>query len=193
MKIDLNWANYNGGTEDSVVIYRDQSPISDNPILPPLATLAPGATSYTDNTVTRGGLYYYRVAITKDGVTKIDKNRAIVAILPEETGPGPQTIASGDWDMGYFGLARSADFVSYAAAIDLMDPGKLVGGSATSYDTDWLKIAYKGKVLFIARSIPRHSVAYKNLYLAGLVYGTNDTGAAVPNGTTPTNQYRLWL
>lgn len=190
MKIDLTWANYNGGTEDSVVVYRDSSPIPDNPITPPLATLPPGSTNYSDATVTRGAMYYYRVAITKDGVTKIDKNRAIVAILPSETGPGPQTISSGDWNMGYFGIARSADFITYLAAIDLMDPAKTIGGSPTNSDTDWVKIAYKGKVLFIPRGIFRYAVLYKNLYLTGLVYGTNDTGLSVPSGTAATNQYR---
>lgn len=191
MKIDLTWANYNGGTEDSVVVYRDSSPIPDNPITPPLATLPPGSTSYSDTTVTRGAMYYYRVAITKDGVTKIDKNRAIVAILPSETGPGPQTIISGDWNMGYFGLARSADFITYLAASDMMDTAKTIGGTTPSNnDIDWVKIAYKGKVLFIPRGIFRYAVLYKNLYLNGLVYGTNDTGLSVPSGTAATNQYR---
>lgn len=186
MNLTLNFENYNRGMEDGVRVYRATTPIADASLPAPLATLPSGATQYVDDTVVRGSKYYYRFGIFKGTDEMLSPNRAVRAVSPVDTGPGPQKLAMGDWDLGYFGITRSVDFISYNnLALFLGFP--TTGNAA---DIDWLKVAYKGKVLYISRNIIRLSVSYATLYNAGAVFGTNDNGAAVPTGSTPTNQYK---
>lgn len=187
MNLTINWSNYNGGTEDGVNIYRDVNPIPDTPLPSPLATLAAGSTSYVDTTVVRGTKYYYRIGIFKGGDQQLTKNRAIRAVASTDTGPGPQTIANGDWDLGYFGITRSTDLISYGNLASNLGLGST--GSIMT-DRDWIKLAYKGKVLLIARNTARYNLTYNALYAAGAVFGTNDNGLIVPSGAVATNQYK---
>ncbi len=187
MDLTINWSNQNGGSEDGVRVYRDIVPMTDGALPAPIATLAAGSTSYVDSGVTHGSKYYYRIGIFKDTDEVLTKNRAIRAVSAAETGPGPQTLKAGDWDLGWFGLVRTANLITYS---DLASSLGITVGTVMP-ERDWLKLAYKGKVLFIARQPARYSIAYNTLYLAGAVYGTNDNGLVVPaGGVTPTNQYR---
>ena len=186
MNITLTFDNYNGGTEDGVHVYRDVAPIPDSPLPTPLATLASGSNSYVDSTVIRGTKYYYRFGIFKGSDELLSINKVVRAVAPSDTGPGPQTLAMGDWDLGFFGLTKSSDLVTYAALANFLG---ITAGTATT-DYDWLKFAYKGKVLFVAKNIARFQLGYSSLYLAGAVYGTNDNGLAVPSGAAATNQYK---
>lgn len=186
MNLTVSWSNYNGGTEDGVRIYRDVAPIPDTPLSAPIATLAAGATTYNDGTVTRGTKYYYRIGIFKGSDEFLTKNKAIKAVSAIDTGPGPQTLAAGDWDLGFFGLTKSTDLITTDT---LASTNGLTIGTVV-VDRGWLKVAYKGKVLFIAKQPGRYNVSYNNIYSAGLVYGTNDNGAVVPSGVTATNQYK---
>lgn len=186
MDITLSWSNYNAGAEDGVRVYRDTSPILDGALPAPLTTLATGANSYVDSTVVRGTQYYYRFGIFKGSDEVLTKNKAIVAVAAADTGPGPQSIAIGDWDLGIFGLTKATDFTTYANLASNLG----ITTGATMAERDWLKMAYKGKVLFIARNGARSTIPYRDIYLAGAVYGTNDNGLMVPLSTAATNQYR---
>ncbi|BAQ02712.1 hypothetical protein AVU38_gp184 [Ralstonia phage RSL2] len=188
MDITITFDNYNGGTEDGVHVYRSDTPMLDASMPAPLATIAAGSTSYVDATVVRGNKYYYRVGIFKGTDETLTPNRAFRAVAAADTGPGPQKLISGDWDLGYFGYAKStSDLISYANLGTAL--GLSTAGTALTNDLDWLKVAYKGKVLFVARTMYKYNIAYTTLYSAGAVFGTNDNGLLVPGGATATNQY----
>lgn len=186
MNITLSFDNYNGGTEDGVHVYRDIAPIPDTPLPTPLATLAAGSVSYVDSTVIRGTKYYYRFGIFKGSDELLSPNKVVRAVAPSDTGPGPQQLTMGDWDLGFFGLTKSSDLVTYVALANFL--GLTTGSAVTDYD--WLKFAYKGKVLFVAKAAARYNLTYASIYVAGGVYGTNDNGLAVPTGSVATNQYK---
>lgn len=186
MNITLTFDNYNGGTEDGVHVYRSATIMADGAMPAPLATLAAGSTQYVDGTVVRGTKYYYRFGIFQGSDELLSPNQAVRAVAPSDTGPGPQTLAMGDWDYGFFGFTKSSDLVTYAALATFL--GISVGTAATDYD--WLKFAYQGKVLFVAKNIARYALSYNSLYLAGAVYGTNDNGLVVPSGAAATNQFK---
>jgi hypothetical protein len=186
MNITINFDNFNDGLEEGVRIYRATAPIANNALPAPLATLPAGTKQYIDTTAVRGTLYYYRFAAFKGTDELISPNKCVKAIAPEDTGPGPKILKMGDWDLGYFGYCTSTEFMTYGSLCGALG---IATGTEVA-DVGWLKVAYKGKVLFIARSGIRHSVNYNELYQAGAVFGTNDNGAVVPTGATATNQYR---
>lgn len=186
MNITINFDNFNDGLEDGVRIYRATAPIIDNALPAPLATLPPGTKQYVDATAVRGTLYYYRFAAFKGTDELISPNKCVKAIAPEDTGPGPKILKMGDWDLGYFGFCTSAEFMTYGSLSGALG----IATGTESADVGWLKVAYKGKVLFIARGGLRYSIVYNDLYQAGAVFGTNNNGLVVPTGATATNQYR---
>lgn len=188
MDITINWDNYNAGNEDGVRVYRSTNPIPDSPLPEPIATLSPGTDTYIDNTVALGVKYYYRVGIFKGDTVILTENEAILTIAGADTGPGPQTLRTGDWDSGVFGFVKPDDIITYANLTTAV--GLTVGYQVTSSNHNWVKVAYKGKILYIALGVLRSNISYKDLYLAGAVYGTDDNGLVVPNGVTPTNQYK---
>lgn len=188
MNITITFDNFNGGLEEGIRVYRDNAPIADGALPAPLASLPPGTTQYLDGTAVRGSKYYYRFGVFSGTDELISPNKAVLAVAPNDTGPGPNTIVAGDWDLGYFGYCKSADFLSYGALFGLL--GIAAGGSAALTDVGWIKVAYKGKVLYIARSTARYAQTFNSLYQAGAVYGTNDNGPVVPTGAVATNQYK---
>jgi hypothetical protein len=187
MSITIRFDNYNSGLEEGVRVYRSETPIEDAALPAPLATLPPGSTSYVDDTSVRGTKYYYRFGVFQGTDELISPNKAVLVVAPEETGPGPNTLLMGDWDLGYFGYCPSTDLTSYGGLATLLG---ITAGNAPTADFGWHKVAYKGKVLFIARGSARNSIAFNSLYLAGAVYGTNDNGPVVPTAQAATNQYR---
>ena len=190
MNITFNWFNPNNGTDDGTRIYRSSTPIPDSPLPTPLATVGPGVSTYTDTTAVAGKKYYYRTAAFKGSEQFLSKNRCVMALFPSQTGHGNQTMRAGDWDLGYFGIVQTAEFITPSSLISRFG----IGGVAINQDSlGWVKVAYKGKVLLIPnRSIVR-DLKYADLYNAGLVYGTNDNGIAVPAGSTATNQYKPFI
>lgn len=187
MSFTINFDNYNGGAEEGVRVYRSETPIVDGALPAPLATLPPSSTTFVDETAVRGAKYYYRFGLFQGTDELISPNKAFLVAAPEDTGPGPQQLVMGDWDLGLFGFVKSADFVSPGGLVGLLG---ITEGTTTTLDNGWMKVAYKGKVLFISRGAVKVAISFNHLYNAGVVYGTNDNGPVVPSGQTPTNQYR---
>lgn len=112
------------------------------------------------------------------------------------TGPGPQTLIGGDAQLGFFGEVSSTELFTTDELSTLV---KLSAGSSVVANPTWLKFAYKGKILFIAKTALRNSVTWPNLYYAGLVDGTDDngpnrpysTGAASADTACAVNQYTV--
>ncbi len=188
MEITLNWFNPNAGLETGTRIFRSNAPITAENLPAPLATVGPGVTMYIDNTVVLGNMYYYRTQIFDAKDSYLTKTIAVRAITPEQTGAGPKNLTMGDWDMGVFGYIESVDLFKPDDVFALTNTTPV--GLNNPSDYGWIKMAYKGKVLFIAMQPTRWNVSYAEVYAAGLVFGVNNNGPIVPSGKTPVNQFK---
>lgn len=167
MPIKLDWIDHNV-TVDSRKVYRSTSKIDPGNLGTPLATLPGNALTYTDNTVQRGVTYHY-VVTSIQGTDEAPSADYCIAYIPY-TGPGPQTLARGTWEYGYFGRVPLEDIFSYveiAAATGMTGQGSL-NTAAGAY---WHKVVYKGKILFFPSVHISTGISWQTLYNAGLVYG----------------------
>lgn len=186
MSITLNWTNKNTGVTNFKV-YRGTSRSN----LSLLTTLASTALTYTDTAASNNVLYYYQINAVIGASEEIPGS-----ILPyvsiTDTGPGPQTLARGTMEFGYFGTLAVADFVSSAD----MQAAFPVGSGYSTAVTSWFKMACNGKVLYIpnvpARQLAQATVNTLNaLYSAGCLLGTGEATvphAAITAGSTPVMQ-----
>lgn len=119
-------------------------------------------------------------------------------IVDPDSGPGPTTIQHGDKQSGYFGITNTSELFT-VEEIEALSAVPLVGTPINRDDLNlWVKYAYDGKILFIPKRIVRSGMTWNNLYLSGLMFGTNDNGTTQTGGQpdfkplplTPTNQYR---
>lgn len=173
MNITLNWENLND-SEDGFAIYRSDTTFDSNNKPQPLATLPARATSYTDSTVELNKLYYYRIGTIKGSEEAL--SRLIIEATVPNTGPGPSTLATGNWEYGFFGLVSGAQLIdneSLSSAVNFLTGALIPNG-------DWIKVAYKGKVLFISKYGARKAVSWDSLYTKGLVHGREDGGMFLP-------------
>lgn len=98
-------------------------------------------------------------------------------------GPGPKQLVAGDYQLGFFGEVTSAELIDGDM---LATETGFSAGISQHATTGWLKFAHQGKILYVAKKPLRHTVSWDDIYQAGLVYGTDDTGLT-PTGD-PTNQ-----
>lgn len=185
MNITFNFSNPNEQS-DGIHVYRSLTEILSDALPAPLATLPPDATTFTDTTAVQGTLYHYRIGVFADTDEALGYDFVLKGSPDSANGPGPQKLIAGDWNLGLFGQIRSTDFVTYASLGTFLG---ITAGTA-GIDMDWIKVAYKGKVLFIPLGVTRYAVPYSTVYSAGGVYGTNDDGLVIPAGALATNQYR---
>lgn len=184
MDIQLNWTNPNTG-EDGTRIYRSTSPMDPQNLPSPLATVGPGANSYTDDTVERYQTYYYRFEAFKGDDSSLSGEKKIAAM--PYTGPGPQTLIAGDMRAGYFGTVQGGRDIFRASEFKEAAGITFGEGHWSNEYIRWWKFAWKNEILFIPFAPFCDYVSWQDIYQAGLVYGTDDNGVA-PYGT-PTNQY----
>lgn len=102
------------------------------------------------------------------------------------SGPGSEELLFGDSELGYFGQVSSDELFT---TMELSDATQMNVGVVISNTVTWLKFAYKGKILFVAKTPLKHTISWMDLYNKGLVYGTDDNGA-VPQ-VEPVNQITL--
>lgn len=107
-------------------------------------------------------------------------------IKPKVMGHGPVNLIAGDMWAGYFGEVSSETlFRGDDLALELgVDQGVL-----QNEDAGWLKFAWRGQIIYIAKRSFMHSVSWDHLYARGIVYGTDDNGR-FPRGAA-TNQHTI--
>lgn len=120
-----------------------------------------------------------------DIVTAQVADKAVRSIKPRVMGHGPVKLIGGDMQAGYFGdVSSGVLFRGDDLALQLgVDQGVLQNA-----DAGWLKFAWRGQIIYIAKRSLMHTVSWDHLYARGVVYGTDDNGL-YPRGT-PANQYR---
>jgi hypothetical protein len=165
MGIKINWTDFNTAQPDEFRIYRSSSPI--DPLNPPAPLAAVGGNlgTYEDTTTVRNTVYYYMVSAFTAGKGEVFSKNICAGYFPY-TGPGPQTLLRGDFNSGYFGVLTVGDFftaTSFKTAV--AGPGT-VNASATH----WIKVASRGKILFIPNHPIATAVTFEQLFAAGLVY-----------------------
>lgn len=191
MAIRLTWSDKNAAVADGVYIYRDTVPIPANALPTPLATLPGNAISYDDTTALRNTVYYYRVGTFKGSDLLVSDN-VIMGNFPD-TGPGPQTLQKGDWNLGYFGVVAPADLLAFS---ELYAQLGLSGGGLQTDGTNagWHKFIRDGSIIYLPITPLLTGVSWNNLYDSGLVYGVDGNGSP-PAGSVaarhPTKQKRV--
>jgi hypothetical protein len=101
--------------------------------------------------------------------------------LPGDTGIGPSALVAGDNTEGFFGEVPVADFINgtnLATAIGLTS-GTVI---TANINANWLKFAWKNKVVLIPKGGYRSNVSWAQIYACGAVYG-NDVNGAYPPAT----------
>lgn len=81
----------------------------------------------------------------------------------------------GDRELGYYGFVKSADFITseaLAAAVGMIN-GTLM---PQNNHAGWLKFAYKGKILYIAKKPIMNNISWYQLYRQGVIYGDDTAG-----------------
>lgn len=182
----LSWVN-NNAQPTNVEIYRSLSKMDTTNLTNPLVTLTNGETSWEDTGVIYGVTYYYVIQmVTKDGSQKAPTRN-----IPMQTGLGrgigPNILQQGDERLGYFGAIDAADFIPLAT----LQASQAATGVSLGAPTKWYKYVRRGKILYIPSGIMASSFTIIQLYQAGWVYGTDDTGPSDGVLGTPTNQRRI--
>lgn len=83
--------------------------------------------------------------------------------------PGSPTLIAGDANAGWYGEVPTADLidgVALAAALNL------VAGTPQNSTGPWLKFAYNGKILFVARNTFRYAMSWDQLQAINVVDGS---------------------
>lgn len=102
-------------------------------------------------------------------------------LFPADTGPGPTVLVAGDNNEGFFGEVPVADFINGTALATAIG---LTAGSVVAAGTNvnWLKFAWKNRVLMVPMGGYRSNLSWAQIYAAGAVYGSDDEGL-YPSGT----------
>ncbi len=115
------------------------------------------------------------VATTDDNGTK--------RILRLNRGAGPDQLLKGNMNLGYFGWYGESSFHKdergFITRQDIKDALTMPSGfdfGTDLADDGWLKFAYKGKILLVAKQPITRSISWESIYMAGAVYGSGTTG-----------------
>jgi hypothetical protein len=96
----------------------------------------------------------------------------------KKTSPYDKIIA-GDATMGYYGFVPPDDFITGSALATAIG---LTAGNIQFDQEGWLKFAYNGKQLLVAKKPFRNSLSWQHIYQTGSVYG-DDTVGKYPSGS----------
>lgn len=116
--------------------------------------------------------YYMAFPYTEEDVVTVDAaNR--VSVTPSEHddlsgSPGPKDLIAGDMQAGYFGTVPASALFTGS---ELSSAVGISAGTLQHNTTDWLKFAWKGKILFRPTRPIRHTISWDNINAAGCVFG----------------------
>lgn len=83
-------------------------------------------------------------------------------------GPGPTTLIAGDMQAGFFGEVSASELISGDALASLVGISQ---GTSQNSTASWLKFAWQGKILFVAKKAFRNSISWDHINSANAVYG----------------------
>ena len=83
--------------------------------------------------------------------------------------PGPATLIAGNMQAGFFGEVSASELIS---GTDLASLVGISQGTSQNSTAGWLKFAWQGKILFVAKKTFRHSISWDHINSANAVYGS---------------------
>lgn len=82
--------------------------------------------------------------------------------------PGPKLSTHGTMDQGYFGIVSASDFITGDALATLVG----ISAGTSQFSTEgWLKFAYQGKILFVAKKTIRYGISWDQINAANCARG----------------------
>lgn len=129
--------------------------------------------------------FYMAFPYTTDGLYTLDiANR--VSAMPTDyddlTGsPGSPFLIAGDMQEGFFGEVPSSELITGDA---LASQVGISQGNSQHSAAGWLKFAWKGKILFIAKKPIRNSISWDAINTAKCVYGDSEDKTVEIGGLT---------
>jgi len=82
--------------------------------------------------------------------------------------PGPATLIAGDMQAGFFGEVSASELISGDALASFVGISQ---GTSQNSTAGWLKFAWQGKILFVAKKTFRNSISWDHINGANAVYG----------------------
>ena len=98
-----------------------------------------------------------------------------------ELGPGAKKLIAGTMEEGFFGEVPASELITGVA---LASQVGISQGASINSTAGWLKFAYKGKILFVAKKPIRHSISWDAINTAKCVYGDSGDKTVVIGGKT---------
>ena len=86
----------------------------------------------------------------------------------ESGSPGPTKLIAGSWDAGFFGEVSASELISGTGLASLVGISQ---GTSMNSTVGWLKFAWQGKILFVAKKAFRNSISWDHINSANAVYG----------------------
>lgn len=95
--------------------------------------------------------------------------------------PGSKLLIAGTMEEGFFGEVSSSELITGDA---LASECGISQGTSQHSTAGWLKFAYKGEILFVAKKPIRHSIPWVAINTANCVYGDSGDKTVTIDGLT---------
>jgi hypothetical protein len=95
--------------------------------------------------------------------------------------PGNNMLIAGTMQEGFFGEVPASELITGDA---LASECGISQGNSQHSTAGWLKFAYKGEILFVAKKPIRHSISWNTLNTAKCIYGDSGDKTVVIGGKT---------
>lgn len=141
--LTLFWQNPNTFNCDEIKVYRASSKEGE---LSLIATLPPESTEYTDNPPLINYVYWYKIVFTHEYMDDAESLVFPMGYFPSGTGPGPQELLRGSWELGYFGEVNTGLLPSYK---DIRIGFKTMTSYPGTFPTTWHKCVAQGNIIYI--------------------------------------------
>lgn len=128
---------------------------------------------FVDTGLTNDVTYYYMAfPYTTEDVYTVDSANRVSATpraYDDSTGsPGPKNLIAGTMQAGFFGEVSASELISGDALASLVGISQ---GTSQNSTAGWLKFAWQGKILFVAKKAFRNSISWDHINSANAVYG----------------------
>ena len=128
---------------------------------------------FVDAGLTNDVTYYYMAfPYTTEDVYTVDSANRVSATpqaYDDSTGsPGPKNLIAGTMQAGFFGEVSASELISGDALASLVGISQ---GTSQNSTAGWLKFAWQGKILFVAKKSFRNSISWDHINSANAVYG----------------------
>ena len=130
-------------------------------------------TPYVDSGLTNDVEYYYMAfPYTDKRVFTVDPANRISAVPADGddkwTDIGSKFLVGGDMQAGYFGIVPASELITGDALATLVG---ISAGTSQFSNEGWLKFAYQGKILFVAKKTIRSAISWDQINAANCARG----------------------